>query len=108
MDRCVGLFVEIECAQPSHDHILQIRLPRIDDIEDLGRAPKMRCVTLRRLVRRDPDLLAIRVRRPGTVEEVLSEQPELPKLIGDVLSHISNRSIRTDYHLAIAVTIIGY
>ena len=37
-----GLFLESQRAQSGHDHVLQISLPGVDHVIDVGRVPECR------------------------------------------------------------------
>src|SRR5947207_154704 len=80
-----------------HD-LLRIRLPRINHVVNNRSATKIwtRHLRLRlgvRISRRHPSRMTIRIRSKRFVIEIEAELTQLPKLIGDIFSGVSHRSV---------------
>ena len=91
---------EAERAQPGDHHVLQIRLARIDDVVDARAAAERRRARLRLRCRR-PHLVPVRIRVPLAIVEILAQQAEFPKLIGDVLADVGHGAVRAHDDLAV-------
>src|SRR5271154_6432262 len=101
MDGAVGWLRVAERSQASHHHVLQVRLARINHVVDaLGLAEGRRGLVSWTIGGR-PHYVAIRISEPAPVIKILSEKPELPELVSNVLSDIRNRAVGAHDHLAV-------
>ena len=98
MDRTRGLFLKTQRAQPGHNDVLQIRLPRIDHvIHDVG-MPELRRARFALIGRAGPQRVAVWIPVESQVSEIAAQQSEFPKLIGDVFAHIGDRAVGAHDH----------
>ena len=99
MDAGPRLPLETQRLQGGPHHILEVRLPDIDDVVNLVRTAKRGSIGRSAIGHRHPS--AFRRRDLGRpVSEVLArEQSELPQLVGNVLADIGDGSVRAHDHL---------
>ena len=97
----IGLIGVSHAAQGLDDVGLRVRLARIDDVVDGRGAAEVRMVRLA-LFRRNPALV-IGISEEGLVAEVLAEQAELPKVVGDVFADVGDGAVRTNNNFRIFV-----
>ncbi len=95
----VRLLVVPEGAQSGRDHVLQVRLARVDDVVD-ARAVAELLTGGGLLAGGDPQDASVRIAHQWTVVEILAEQAELPELVGDVLADVGHRAVGTHDDLA--------
>ncbi len=85
--------------------LLQICLPHIDHVVDVGRAPEKRMILLTVVGAGRPQRPSW-PRREHAILEVAAEQSQLPELIGDVLADIRHHAVGTDDHLFALLVLI--
>ena len=97
----IGLFGISHAAERLDDIGLRVRLARVDDVVDRGRAAEARMVRLTRFSG-DPAFV-VGIREEAFIAEVLAEQSELPKMIGNVFADVGDGAVRADDDLGIFV-----
>src|SRR5580765_7871652 len=96
MDRVLGFLRVSECPERLTEQRLEIRLTRVDDVEDPRRMTKWRCARLAAGRRGRPERATIGLLGKAAIVEVLAEESELPELVGDVLADVGDDAVGTD------------
>src|SRR6266478_3978962 len=104
VNRVLRLFFMSQSSQPFGYHVLQVCLPRINDVVDPGRGlPEVRRLRIALLACRGPDRLPLGSIRPLLVVKVLPQQPEFPELVCNIFSDVRHRPIRTHNDLVLCI-----
>src|ERR1700719_2428259 len=96
----IGLLVVSKPAQSFDHRILRFGLTGVDYVINFGDVAKVRMIRLA-LLRRNPTLVLVGIKKKLAISEILSQQAELPHVIRNVLAHVTDGAIRAHNYLLI-------